>query len=252
MGETEDYLPENKSDTGSPFYSEGVEVAKQRCARMVHRSLKDYPGDIRSYALVRQDLMNPDARQLWLAHWPGGRKINPMSVYAIPQVGFRQDIPTPSQRYSRETVVESWPGWKDTEDTVQLQGAKVPIVRYPHDAESEAPSVFSNGRGGLEGGWAKSEHDFLGKAGVPIMLRLFTAGRPAEVTVEIKSKSGKVVPTRIYSNGDSRVHLSGDWVTVLALPESQLEPGLEYSVKISFKASDTPVERSWSFKTRAK
>ncbi len=252
MGETGDFRGDEKSDGSSPLYGEGVELAKSQCARMVFRSLKDYPLDIRSYALVRQDLLNPDARRLWLAHWGGGKKINPMSVYSIPQVGIRQDIPTPSERYKRETVTELWPDWKDTEDTVVIGGVKVPIVRYPHDGESDVPATFSNGRGAMESGWGDSEQDFLAKAGVPIMLRIFVTGKPSDVSFEVGSKLGKAIPTRLYLNGDKRVSFAGDWITALALPEAHLDQGVEYTVRVTCKVNDTSVERTWSFKTRAK
>lgn len=252
MGETDDYRSEEKSDTDSPMYTEAVELAKQKCARPLYRKLQEYPDTLRSYALIRQELLNPNSRQLWLAHWAGGKKVNPMTAYAIPQLPYRQDIPTPSERYSRETVVEQWPGWKDTEDTILLSGAKIPLARYPHDAEADAPCVFSNGKGAMENGWAKSELDFLGKAGVPVMLRAFTAGQVSDVNVDIRTKAGKTVPTRVYFNGDKRVTFYGDWITVLALPEIRLDPGTEYTVKITFQANQTPIERSWSFKTTDK
>ncbi len=252
MGETDDYRSEVKSDTSSPMYSEGVELAKQQCARPLYCKLQEFPDTLRPYALIRQDLLNPDARQLWLAHWAGGKKVNPMTAYAIPHVPFRTDIPTPSERYSRETVVEKWPGWKDTEDTIVVGGVKAPLVRYPYDAEADAPSTFSNGKGAMEYGWDKSELDFLTKAGVPIMLRIFTRGQASDVNVALSTGSGKTIPTRIYLSGDSRVSLRGDWITVLALPETQLELGVAHTVRITCKANDTPVERSWSFKTRSK
>ncbi len=250
MGETDDYRTEDKSDTMSPLYTEAVELAKQQCSRPLYRKLQEYPDTLRSYALIRQELLNPNARQLWLAHWAGGKKVDPMTAYAIPQVPFRKDIPTPSERYSRETVVEQWPDWKDTEDTVVLNGAKVPLSRYPHDAEADAPTVFSNGKGAMEYGWAKSELDFLSKAGIPIMLRAFTSGQASEVNVDLRTKTGRTIPTRIYLNGDKRVTFYGDSITVLALPESKLDPGVEYLVKIAFKVNEALVERSWSFKTR--
>jgi hypothetical protein len=252
MGETEDYRTDDVSDKTSPFYTDAVELARTQTAKLVLRSLSEVPGDMRSFALVRQELLNPDARQLWLAHWAGGRKINPMTVYAVPQLGFRQDIPTPSERYSRETVVEAWPGWKDTEDTVALGGTKVPVVRYPYAGEPDAPTFFSNGRGGLEAGWAKSEHEFLGKAGLPIMLRAFAAGQPTNVQVELSSKAGKKVATRIYLGGDKRVNLNPKWITVLALPDVHLEAGVEYSVSVALQVGETPIQRSWTFKTRPK
>ncbi len=250
MGETDDYRHEVKSDTASPMYTEAVELAKQHCSRPLRTKLREYPDMLRPYALIRQDVLNPDARQLWLAHWGGGRKVDPMTAYAIPQLPFRQDIPTPSERYSRETVVEQWPDWKDTEDTVTLDGRKVPLVRYPHDSEQDAPAVFSNGKGAMENGWAKSELDFLGKAGVPIMVRVFTAGKPADVSFDLRSKSGRPIPTRLYLNGDDRVVFYGNWITVVGVPENHLESGVEYNARITFKINRAPVERSWSFRTR--
>lgn len=250
MGETEDFRSEEKSNSSSPMYSEGVELAKQQCSRPLFRELKEYPDTLRPYALIRQDLLNPDARQLWLAHWVGGKKISPMTAYAIPQLQFRADIPTPSQRYSRDTVVEQWPDWKDTEDTVQLEGRKVPIVHYPHESEQDAPAVFSNGKGAMETGWAKSELDFLGKAGVPIMLRVFTRGAPSDVTFDLRNKAGRQVPLRVYLNGDERVRFYGDWITIVGVPDGHLESGVEYNARLSFKINQDPVERSWTFRTK--
>jgi hypothetical protein len=252
MGETDDYRSEVKSNTASPMYTEGVELAKEKCARPLYCKLQEFPDTLRPYALIRQDLLNPDSRQLWLAHWVGGKEVSPMTAYAIPHVPFRTDIPTPSERYSRETVVEKWPGWKDTEDTVVLGGVRAPVVRYPYDSEADAPATFTNGKGAMEYGWEKSELDFLAKAGVPIMLRVFTPGQVSDVAVELRTGTGRSIPTRTYLNGDKRVSLRGDWMTVLALPEIQLEPGATHTVRVAFKAGDTPVERSWSFKTRSK
>jgi hypothetical protein len=250
MGETDDYRHEVKSDTTSPMYTDAVELAKQHCARPLYRKLEEYPDTLRAYALIRQDLLNPDARQLWLAHWAGGRHVNPMSAYAIPQLPFRQDIPTPSERYSRETVVEQWPDWRDTEDTVVLEGRKVPLVRYPHESEQDAPAVFSNGKGAMENGWAKSELDFLGKAGVPIMVRVFASGKPSDVTFDLRTKTGRPILTRIYINGDERVVFYRDWITVVGVPETHLESGATYNARVSFKINQAAVERSWSFRTR--
>jgi hypothetical protein len=173
-----------------------------------------------------------------------------MSAYAIPQLAFREDIPTPSARYTRDTVVEQWPQWKDTEDTVLIHGQKVPLVRYPHESEQDAPAVFSNGKGAQEHGWASSELAFLGKAGIPIMVRVFARGRPLDVTFELRSKAGRQIPLRVYLNGDERVRLYRDLATVLAIPESHLEPGVEYIARVSFKINKDPVERSWMFRTR--
>lgn len=250
MGETDDYRSEERSNTASPMYTEAVELAKQKCARPLYRKLQEYPDTLRSYALIRQDLLNPNARQLWLAHWAGGAKVNPMTAYAIPQVPYRDDIPTPSERYSRETVIEQWPGWTDTEDTVLIGGAKIPLARYPHDAETDAPCVFSNGKGAMELGWDRSEVDFLIRAGLPIMMRVYAPGKPTEVTFDLRTKAGRKIPLRVYLNGDERVIFYGDWITVLGVPETHLESGVEYNARISFKVNQVPVERSWTFRTR--
>lgn len=252
MGETEDFRTDEKSDTASPLYSEAVELVKTTCSKMVFRSLKDYPDDLRPFALVRQDLLNPDARTLWLAHWSGGRRITPMSVYAIPPIGFRTDIPTPSERYARETVVEAWPGWRDTENTLEIGGRKVPLAFYPYEAEPDAPVFFSSGRGGQEAGWAPSEHDFLKKAGLPIMLRVFMRKTPTEAAAELKSKTGKNIPLRLYLSGDSRVRIPSDSATIIAVPVTHLDGGTEYDVHMRFKLGDTSVERAWSFRTRGR
>lgn len=250
MGETDDYRHDVKSDTTSPLYTEAVELAKQHCARPVYTKLQEYPDTVRSYALIRQHLLNPDARQLWLAHWAGGRKIDPMSAYSIPQLAFRQDIPTPSERYSRETLAEQWPDWKDTEDTILIEGRKVPLVRYPHASEQDAPAVFSNGKGAQEHGWERSELEFLAKAGVPLMVRVFVRGKATEVSFDLRTRTARQIPLRIYLNGDERVRFYDDWTTILGVPEAHLESGVEYSARVSFKINQVPVERSWTFRTK--
>lgn len=250
MGETDDYRHDGKSDRTSPMYTEAVELAKQQCFRPLYRMLAEYPDTLRSYGLIRQDLLNPDARQLWLAHWAGGKKVDPMTAYAIPQVPFRQDVPTPSERYSRATVIEQWPEWKDTEDTVLLDGRRVPLVRYPHDSEQDAPAVFSNGKGAMENGWAKTELDFLSKAGVPIMVRVFAPGKPSDVNFELRTNTGRQIPIRMYLNGDERVVFYGDWITLVGVPEVHLESGARYYARVSFTVNQVPIERAWTFRTR--
>jgi hypothetical protein len=252
MGETDDYREEDKSDLSSPLYTPAVELAKAKCHRPLYRKLREFPEGFRSYAFLRQDILNPNVRQLWLAHWVGGKKVDPMSAYAIPQLEYRQDIPTPLERYTRGTVVEAWPAWKDTEETVVVDGKKVPIVRYPHDLEQDVPPVFSNGRGAMEYGWAKSELDFLGKAGVPIMVRVFSRGIPSNIDVELKERAGSTIPVRIYPTGDSRVSFSGDWATILVVPERHLGSAASYTIRVSFKLGESGIDKSWSFKTGSK
>jgi hypothetical protein len=252
MGETDDYRSEVKSDTSSPLYTPAVELAKERCSRPLYRKLPEFPDLLRPYALIRQDLLNPDARQLWLAHWAGGAKVSPMTAYAIPHTPFRPDIPTASQRYTRDTVVESWPDWRDTEDTVVVAASKGAVARYPYDGESDAPLTFSNGKGAMEYGWQDSEIDFLAKAGTPIMLRVFLNAGISLVQAELADPSGRSLATRVYMTGDSRVRFYGDWPTVLIVPSEQLAPGKEYRVRVTGQLDTTPFERTWLFKTRAR
>jgi hypothetical protein len=102
----------------------------------------------------------------------------------------------------------------------------------------------------MEDGWAKSELDFLGKAGIPIMVRLFAAGKPTEVSFDLRTKTGRQIPIRVYLNGDERVVFYGDWITVVGVPETHLESGVAYNARVSFKINQDAVERSWSFRTR--
>jgi hypothetical protein len=210
--------------------------------------LKEYPDFLRSYVLVRQDLLNPNARQLRLAYWGGGREIPSWAAYSIPQLPFREDIPTPTQKFKGETVVQSW---IDVEETVDINGKKAPIVCYPYPNEQDAPGVFSNGRGSMEsGGWAKSEHDLLEKAGVPIMLRCYLEASFTDVTAELRDSSG-LRRCRIYQNGDPRINFHRNYATVLILPEKHLDPGVEYTVSIKSKLDEVPFEKTWIFRTRS-
>jgi hypothetical protein len=245
-GETEDREYKDPHHKNSLFFTPSVEHGVGSSWGM--DSLREYPEVLRSYVLVRQDLLNPNVRQLRLAHWEGGKVIPQWVGYSIPQLPFRPDIPTPSQKFKGETVVQNW---VEVEDTVEILGEKVPISLYPYPMELDAPRVFSNGQGAMEyGGWAKSEYDLLEKAGVPIMLRCFLDAAFTDVTAELRDPSG-LRRCRIYQNGDPGINFHRKYATVLILPEKHLDPGVEYTVRIKCKLNDVPFERTWSFKTRS-
>src|ERR1041384_660561 len=108
-------------------------------------------------------------------------------MYAIPQLPYRNDIPTPTQRFKGETLVKDW---IDLEETVQVGNKKVPYVRYPFAGESDAPTAFSNGKGASESGWSVSEHGFRDRAGIPIMLRFYQEAILSDVQAVLKDKAG--------------------------------------------------------------
>jgi hypothetical protein len=243
--ETEDSeLKELKRE--SPFFSEAVEEAK-KVARGADK-LPELPEGLRSFALVRQYLLNPNARTLRLAYWGGGGKLDYWGLYGIPQLPYREDIPTPTQRFRGETVVKDW---VDVEDTIDVGSKKVPFVRYPFPGETDLPIWFSNGHGYMEGGWTKSEYDVLEHGGLPIMIRFFIESTPTDIDASLIDKGGRKLVCRIYVNGDKRVELH-KLATVLLLPEKQLDGLTEYTVALRCKIEATPVEKSWIFKTRAK
>ena len=246
-GETGDWEYE-APQKDSAYYSAVLEMAKEKTTR-VFRTIKIVPDFLRSFALGREELLNPNTRRLWLAHWSGGRSIEGVVVYAIPQLPYRDDIPTPSRRFKDETIVKDW---VDTEDTVEIEGRKVPYVRYPYPDEPDAPWAFADGKEGIEGHWAKSEHGFLEKAGTPIMLRFFTEGSLAKLETTLTDKDGKQWPCRAYQNGDKRVGMDPNWPTALLLPEKQLKVSTAYTVTVKCMLKGTAFEKSWTFTTRAK
>jgi hypothetical protein len=236
-----------QSRISSLYHTPAVELAKKTTSRLVGDGLKDEPEQLRSSAHIRADLLNPNARRLHLASWIGGRIINPMTLYAIPQLPYRSDIPTPTQRFSDETVVKGWSDWVDTEDTFLANGRKIPYARYPYEGEPDAPSSYS--RVG-ETGWARGEGKFLEKAGLPIMVRFYTDGSTSEIEAELKDKAGTLWPLRIYNEGDKRLVDHDRWPMVLLLPEKPLQPRSDYTVKVKCTLSGSAFEKSWSFKTR--
>jgi hypothetical protein len=211
--------------------------------------LKEMPDCFRSFALVRQQLLNPNARVLRLGYWEGGSKIDYFSLYGIPQMPYRDEIPTPTQRFRTETVVKDW---VDLETTALVAGKKVPYVHYPYALEPDAPAVFSNGRGFSETGWAETEHSFRDHAGVPIMIRFYADLQIDNVEFSLTDKAGKEQPCRVYQTGDKRVELGNEWATLLILPKDQLEAFSTYQVALKCRLNESPFELTWQFKTKSK
>lgn len=255
MGETGDYKSKGilGNDSGDDpkkdnvFYGDSVDYAKDKSARLLGAQLSGVMDRIRETALVREDLLNLDARRLWLGRWSEGRKIPGLCLYSIPAIEYRSDVPTPSKRYTTDTLAQEHGGWVDTEETVSLNGKKVPFVRYPYDGEKDAPFKFND-----EYGWAESQGAFLAKAGVPIMIRFFGKCTIAEVATSLKDSSGREVPLRVYKDGDSRVQFHLPWPTLLLVPERELEKDTKYTVTVTCTLDGTPFERTWSFTTRSK
>lgn len=247
-GETGDW-DYREVERDSMFYSPALETAKSQTTRL-SRTLGAVPDILRSLAAARLDLFNPNARRLWLAHWGGGKLIDGVTIYAIPQLPYREDIPTPSDKYRGATVTKDW---VDTEDTLEIAGRKIPFVRYPYPDEPDAPRAFAHGHEGMESSWNKSEHEYLLKGGVPIVLRIFGEDLSlTEVQCALTDRSGGNIPCRTYLNGDRRAPLESRWPTILLVPERPLDPATTYSVRIRCKLAGSPVEKSWTFTTRSK
>ncbi len=255
MGETADYKSkewiDNKSGEAprqdNVFWGEVVEFAKRTCSRLLQPDIAGIADSLRCSALVREDLMNLDARKLWLGRWAEGRKLPHITLYCIPAVEFRGDIPTPSKRYTTDIPLTEHPGWVDTEETATVGGRKVPYVRYPYDGERDAPRKFDE-----EYGWAESESKFLEKAGVPIMLRIFSRHAMEEASATLKDSLGRDVPCRLYTDQDKRVQFHVPWPTILALPERELERDRKHTITMKCTLDGTPFEKTWSFTTRSK
>jgi len=237
-----------ESNLNSIYLTPAVVLAKKLTSRLVGEGLKGQPENIRSTVHVRADLLNPNARRLHLASWVGGRIFNPIVLYSIPQVPYREDIPTPEKRFSDETLVKGVDGWVDTEDTVLVDGKRIPFSRYPYEGELDAPLIYSKAG---ETGWARGEGKYLEKAGVPIMIRFFAAGATADVEAGLTAKDGTVDSCRIYKDGDSRLVNPDPWPTIILLPEKPLRPRTQYTVRVKCTVNGGPFEKTWSFNTRS-
>jgi len=244
MAQTGDYDDEPNRDTNKDHvcYTADVEEARKKTSRMPNLELAAYPGHLRHFALVREDLINPNARRLLLAHWGKGFAFQHIVLYSIPQLPYREDIPTPTARFKDETLVQKWDGWVDVEETIAVAGKKVPFVRYPYDGEPDAPRKCYGG----ESGWQKSEYKFLEKAGAPIICRFFIKSVLTDVDVQLTLPDGKKVPHRLYLNGDSRVRLH-NWATLLVMPEAPLEQGVKCIVAVKCTLEGTTFEKTWTF-----
>ncbi len=255
MGETGDYKSKEWIDnkTGdnpqkdNVFWGDVVDFAKGTCSRLLQPDIAGIADSLRCSALVREDILNLDARRLWLGRWTEGRKLPYVTLYCIPVVEFRGDVPTPSKRYTTDVPFTEHPGWVDTEETATIGGKKVPYVRYPYDGERDAPFKFSE-----EYGWAESEGKFLEKAGVPIMLRIFARHAMAEASAILKDSQGRDIPCRIYTDQDKRVQFHVPWPTLLAMPERELERDRKHTVTMRCTLDGVPFEKTWSFLTRSK
>jgi hypothetical protein len=250
MGQTGDY------DDGSEFsrsganknhvlYTPAVDDAKKTCAIGNSKDLSTIPDHLRPFALVRQPLLNPNARTLWLAHWAKGYVLPKMMLYNIPQLPYREDVPTPTARFKDETLTKPFAGWVDTEDTFNLGGKTVPYVRYPYPEEADAPFTCYAG----ESGWERTEYKFLDKAGIPVMLRFFVIVAPTEVQGVVSDSNGNQIASRVYVNGDKRVEMD-NWATILLIPEQELNRNKKYTISIKCNIEGSAFEKSWSFTTR--
>jgi hypothetical protein len=255
MGETGDYRSDKKLDNGenvinnkeSVFAGEAVLFAKKESSRLPFESLKNTIDCLRASALCRQDLLNIDARRLWLGHWSEGFAIDSIVFYCIPPIEFRADVPTPSRRYASETAIQDFRDWVDVEDVVTVGGKKIPLVRYPYADELDAPCHFEK-----EFRWADSEEKFLLKAGLPIMLRFFGKCEMADPSGKLIDSKGVEIPYRLYRDGDPRTCISDRTSTILIIPERELENEKKHTVTMTCTLDGIPFERTWSFTTRAK
>ncbi len=244
MAQTGDYEESPNKDANKEHvcYTAEVEEARKKTTRMPNLDLNAHPDYLRHFALSRQELLNPNARAIWLARWGKGNVIPTIVMYSIPQLTYREDIPTPTARFKDETVVKKWDGWVDTEETIVVAGKKVPFVRYPYEGERDAPCRCYSG----ETGWQKAEYKNLEKAGVPIMCRFFIRTVPKQVEVQLSTASGKILRTRTYLNGDERLKLQ-DWATVLVVPEETLDTGTKYFISVKCSLDDSVFDKTWSF-----
>jgi hypothetical protein len=257
MSETGDWSPDQKSDESLYSYSDAVPWAKENANRLPTWSytrlkieLSDVIDEVRALAVVRENLLNPDARRLWLGYWGKGQELECIKLYAVPRGKYRDDIATPSARFRGETVAEDRDRWADVEETVQAGSCKTVVAHYPYSGEADAPTTFGYGEFS-EVNWSDATLDRKGlyTMGLPIMLRFFGGEKLTDVEFELKPKGGRAVSCRKYVNGDKRVDME-NLPTVLLLPEKPLDKGTTYEVRIKGKLDGTPFERKWEFTTQ--
>lgn len=233
---------------GSRFWdSTAVEFLREKSNRWFG-DLAEYVDLLRSVCLRREDLLNPNARRLWLGHWRYSG--NNVRAYAIPLLSYRDDVPTPSSHYSGETTAKDW---VTIEDLLEANGHKIPFAHYPFRDETELPSLFGGSAYGyiVEEGWG-SDDFFKNKLGLPIMLRFFGGEKLTEVEAKlVASRTGKELAIRVYTNGDPAVPAIGKFPTVIVLPV-ELGRNTPYTVTIKGKLDGVAFDRTWSFTTKAK
>ncbi len=256
MAETADWTPEQVSVEEAWSFSVSVPWSKENANRLptweynkLKIALPDVVDEIRSLAVVRENLLNPDARRLWLGYWGKGRKLHSIKLYAIPRGEYRKDIATPTSRFRGETVAEDRDRWAEVEETIQVGSAKVAVAQYPFDGEADAPTTFGGGER-TELNWSDPTIDQKGlfTMGLPIMLRFFGGEKITDLDFEVKAKGGRALSCRKYLNGDKRVDME-NLPTVLLLPEKPFDKGTTYLVRIKGKLDGTPFERKWEFTT---
>ncbi len=256
MSETADWTPEQKSAEDAWSFSASVPWAKENANRLptwdynkLKIALPDVVDEIRPLAVVREHLLNPDARRLWLGHWGKGRKLQSIKLYAIPRGEYRRDIATPTSRFRGETIAEDRDRWTDVEETIQVGTSKVAVAQYPFDGEPDAPTTFGGGER-TELNWSDPTIDQKGlfTMGLPIMLRFFGGEKITDLDFDVKAKGGRALSCRKYLNGDKRVDME-NLPTVLLLPEKPFDKGATYQVRIKGKLDGTPFERKWEFAT---
>lgn len=202
--------------------------------------LEKWVEETRACALVRMELLNPNARRLWLGHWDTFT-FTTVTCYRIPLLPFRQDIPTPTQRFEGETVAKDW---VDTEEVFDLNGRKVPFSRYPFDGETDLPCRYAY----REDGWKDGYHR---GSGLPVMLRFFGKTQLGNVDARlIVANGGKEIAAQVFVPGDERLPglpTSGERPTILLVPDKELNPGLTYTAIMKCTLDGVVFEKSWSF-----
>lgn len=256
MAETGDYLDKH-SQTGHIAYTPQVESVKARAAKSGNPryELPRHSDHIRSFALIRQSLLEPDARLLQLGCWSDSAShFKRMVAYDIPPLRYRSDITTPTTRAANATVAEARDRWRDVEQTLAIGSQRVIYSYYPYSDEPDAPWAFGDGEGS-EHRWHDPAIKSLLFCGTPIMLRFFTRGKEGEarlenVRAEVRKEKGPSVRCRLYLTGDKRVEMNSSHPTILILPEKQLERDTPYRVSIKCTLSGVAFEKAWSFRTR--
>lgn len=209
---------------------------------------------VRSLGPARWGLLNPDGRRIWLAGGRAGRSGggNVQTVYELAAGAYREDVPTPSQRYGSESgkPKEKNDKWVETELTVQVGDRRVPIAHYPFDGETEVPLAYANGEA-REEKWVGEGGPKLERSGVPIGLALFGKVKISDVKIELEG-AGKKIACFVETTPGSDDEGSRIGPTILAVPEVGLTKATEYRVRVECKLDGSSIKREWKFTTRRK